>query len=301
MTGKVMSGEKFRVVLKFRPGIPDNIDEIFLVECAHFPAERFKIKAVGIYPGSLFTLPRNDETFEERFNKTKKLLEKNKVEYAAKFTSQEVKAIPTAKGKQEKLPTDFYQMDIEAETDRIYLCEKLLELEEISAARTAIKFNDTKLNATMVATKKGAKASPNKTQGFDVDQTNELAVEEDSKIIVTNYVCDFGNIVVGKSRTKIFRMTNCGRNNISFTFDTKLLQQIGLSIDPNHPPRLFPPNNSIQFSVTYTTRKNSRHGKVKHIVPVHLSYGPSYNIEFVANLTIPELSMSTDNIDFEKV
>jgi hydrocephalus-inducing protein len=50
MTGKIMSGERFRVNLKFKPGIPDNIDEIFLVECAHFPAERFKIRAVGTFP-----------------------------------------------------------------------------------------------------------------------------------------------------------------------------------------------------------------------------------------------------------
>jgi len=71
MSGKVMSGERFRVVLKFRPGIPDNIDEVFLVRCAHFNAERFKIKAVGIYPGALLTLPRHDETFTDRFDKTK--------------------------------------------------------------------------------------------------------------------------------------------------------------------------------------------------------------------------------------
>jgi hypothetical protein len=38
MTGKVAAGEKFKVFVKFFPGIPANIDEMFLVECAHFPA-----------------------------------------------------------------------------------------------------------------------------------------------------------------------------------------------------------------------------------------------------------------------
>jgi hypothetical protein len=32
-----------------------------------------------------------------------------------------------------------------------------------------------------------------------------------------------------------------------------------------------------------------------------VKYGPSYVIEFIANLTIPELSMNTDNLDFLKV
>jgi hydrocephalus-inducing protein len=58
MNGKVIAGEKFKVVVKFFPGVPDNIDEMFLVECGHFPAVRFKVKAVGIYPGCLLSFPR---------------------------------------------------------------------------------------------------------------------------------------------------------------------------------------------------------------------------------------------------
>lgn len=58
LNGKVMSGEKFKVTIKFNPGVPQNINEMFLVEIAHFPAERFKVKAVGTYPGCLLTFPR---------------------------------------------------------------------------------------------------------------------------------------------------------------------------------------------------------------------------------------------------
>lgn len=88
---------------------------------------------------------------------------------------------------------------------------------------------------------------------------------------------------------------------MNFIFDTRILQQIGLSIDPIKPPRQFSPNSSMQFTVSFATRKNAKHGKVRHIVPINLSYGPSYTIEFVANLTIPELSMSTDNVEFNNV
>ena len=102
-------------------------------------------------------------------------------------------------------------------------------------------------------------------------------------------------MVVGSSKSRTFRMTNCGRNNLGFSFDTRTLQQIGIAIDPIKPPKIFPPNTSMRFTVVFTTRKNAKHGKVKHVVPVNLSYGPSYNIEFVANMTIPELSMSADS------
>lgn len=120
MNGKIMSGEKFRVTLKFRPGVPDDISELFLVECAHFPAERFRIKAVGIYPGVICTLPLHDDTLSDRLERTKKLLE-NKSTYTALFRSSEVKVITTAKGKQDKFQMDFQQMDLQAEADRLYL------------------------------------------------------------------------------------------------------------------------------------------------------------------------------------
>lgn len=61
------------------------------------------------------------------------------------------------------------------------------------------------------------------------------------------------------------------------------------------------PNSSVLFNVVYATRKNAKFGKVKHVVPIDVKYGPSYAIDFVANLTIPELAMSADNLDFSKV
>ena len=68
-----MNNEKFRVVIRFLPGIPDNIDELFLVECAHFPAERFNVRAVGTFPGCLISLPRAEEAeFMRRFEETKR-------------------------------------------------------------------------------------------------------------------------------------------------------------------------------------------------------------------------------------
>lgn len=58
MTGKVLAENKTKIIVKFFPGIPDNISEMFLVECAHFPAQRFRVKAIGTYPGCLLSFQR---------------------------------------------------------------------------------------------------------------------------------------------------------------------------------------------------------------------------------------------------
>ena len=185
MTGKVMSGERFRVNVKFKPGIPDNIDEIFLVECAHFPAERFKIKATGIYPGALLTFPRNDDSFVERFEKTKKLMEKNKLKYDAQFAGSNIEIITTGKGKQDKFQPDAYQMDIEAETDRLYLCTRLLQQEEVEHAKNAMKLNESKKEIPATGTKRG-RSSPSKQPAADLDKSGIF--EDDDKIFVSNYI-----------------------------------------------------------------------------------------------------------------
>lgn len=61
------------------------------------------------------------------------------------------------------------------------------------------------------------------------------------------------------------------------------------------------PNTSQLFTVVFTSRKNSKFGRTHFLIPIEIKNGPTYMIDFIANLTIPELNMSTDNLDFEKV
>jgi len=132
MSGKVIAGERFKVVIKFFPGVPDNINEMLLVECGHFPAVRFKVKAVGIYPGCLLSFPRsNDEHYTGRFDNTKQRIEQGEVSYAAPFSATEalrlMPAVPAKMVDKEKaLIRDPLGMAVEAEADRELLCEKIV-------------------------------------------------------------------------------------------------------------------------------------------------------------------------------
>lgn len=42
-------------------------------------------------------------------------------------------------------------------------------------------------------------------------------------IVIASYVCDFGNVVVGSTKKKTFRLTNVGRIPVTFNFDKKIL------------------------------------------------------------------------------
>lgn len=134
-TGKVVAGEKFKISVRFYPGIPDNIHEMFLVECGHFPAERFTINAVGIYPGALISLPRKQddlELFQHNFDQTKLALENHELDYSAMFKGVEavkhMPAIPPKFTDKEKIAiNDPIVLEIEAEVDRQTLCQKIIE------------------------------------------------------------------------------------------------------------------------------------------------------------------------------
>ena len=130
MTGKVLAHERFKITVKFYPGIPDNIKEMFLVECGHFPAEKFTVKAVGIYPACLLSFPRSEETlFGNKFDVIRQKLESRQIQYSALFQGDEaVKNMPPVPPKQqENAIRDPKAMEIEAEVDRQMLCDTIVD------------------------------------------------------------------------------------------------------------------------------------------------------------------------------
>lgn len=124
MTGKVIAGERFKVIIKFFPGVPDNINEMLLVECGHFPAVRFKLKAVGIYPGLLLSLPRiQDNDYSKRLELAKHHVEHGEITYSTPFVAAEAlkimpAAIEKAAEKEKSILKDPHLMEIEVEADR---------------------------------------------------------------------------------------------------------------------------------------------------------------------------------------
>mmetsp|Transcript_39618 Transcript_39618/g.60627 ORF Transcript_39618/g.60627 Transcript_39618/m.60627 type:complete len:376 (-) Transcript_39618:9170-10297(-) len=332
MTGKVIAGERFKVVVKFFPGVPDNIDEMLLVECGHFPAERFKVKAVGIYPGCLLSFPRQgDEDYAPRIDQAKHRLEGGEGTYSAPFNGDDaVRLMPPLLSKmadrEKAIIKDPRMMEFEAESDRDLLCTLIvrkLEQAKLSAHQQAsysavtpgAQLNQSTASGQGAAAKKGAAAGKGpakrgapttRTPGHAADDRSSLAtsfaggVANMENISIATYVCDFNNVVVGSTKRKSFRLTNVGRLPVTFNFDKKLLTQAGITIEPDKVQKVGP-NCSTLFNVVYTTRTNAKFGKQKFMVPIDVKGGPSYQIEFCANLTIPELSMSSENLDFGKV
>lgn len=327
MNGKVIAGERFKVVVKFFPGVPANIDEMLLVECGHFPAARFKVKAVGIYPGCLLSFPRaGDAEFHNRFEAVRQQRDQGMLEYAALFNGADaVRAMPALPSKlpekEKVLIKDPSAMELEVEADRQILCKKILErLGQPKAGQDLAAVIVGRLGSPPATaaggetgqSKKpaGSKGGPASARGAGAGPSAATADESGfwsgglaadlESISLATYLCDFGDVVVGSTRRKSFRLTNVGRLPVTFNFDKKLLAQAGIAIEPDKAQKVMPHASSL-FSVVLATRKNAKFGRQRYLVPVDVKGGPSYMIEFSANLTIPELAMSSETVDFGKV
>ena len=127
-----------------------------------------------------------------------------------------------------------------------------------------------------------------------------LSTLNDKNINIASYVCDFGNVIISKTAKRSFRLTNTGKMKISFNFRKEALNAAGLDIEPDKVANLLP-NASQYFNVVITTRKTSKFGKQRYQIPIDIKNGPKYTIEFIANVTIPELTLDRETLDFVRV
>ena len=86
------------------------------------------------------------------------------------------------------------------------------------------------------------------------------------KIYLTTWVCDFGNVIVGSTQKKILKFKNVGDQPIQMYFDLKPIKSSEYNITPDKSK--LGPGEEATIIVTLSTKKNSKFGKFKAVVPL---------------------------------
>ena len=183
-------------------------------------------------------------------------------------------------------------MEVEAEVDRQILCDTIVDYFNYGPSgpmqnRSQLTTIESSAVGLAAAGTAGAQTESTISQ-FDLGRVN-----------IATYVCDFGNVIVQKTAKRSFRLTNCGKRKLSFNFEKKILNAAGITIEPDKVQHIMP-NTSCFFNVILTTRQR-KFGKHQFNVPIDVKDGPNYTIQFVYNLTIPELTLSQEVLDFDRV
>lgn len=271
--GKVGASEKAKISMKITPGVPDYLEEVIQVEIAHYDPILLKLNAKGIYPALLFHLPRPDDT------KHADLLEQLREQKNIQQTSFE-SFMQTSKNESKTgraLKFDPVLVDLEAEADRMEICEKLTKAIDKYYLKTR---------------KKG--------QGEEKSLSSVMN-EVQEKIIAAQWECNFGNMVLGKDKVRQIRLSNVGQLPVTYSFDMKQLKLNGITIEPTKIPKLLADESQV-FVVKFQSNKKTMHfGPIKIVSNVEVKNGLNYQLVFKANLTTPDFNLSSEVIDFGRV
>ncbi|KAG6972410.1 hypothetical protein JG687_00001491 [Phytophthora cactorum] len=163
----------------------------------------------------------------------------------------------------------------------------------------APKWKELKKRAKQRTTKATAKPSRPPSSTSDAKAHKKRGTEV-FPFILSQFVLDFGNVVVGTHKIKRFSVTNIGHGPASFQLDKNLATSRGFQIEPERVVRL-PEKQSVEFSVTFHARKNIEMGLHVAQLPIVIKNGPPCIAMVRALVTVPDISIFTESLDFGKI
>eukprot|EP00698_Gefionella_okellyi_P022526 TRINITY_DN7486_c0_g1_i1.p1 TRINITY_DN7486_c0_g1~~TRINITY_DN7486_c0_g1_i1.p1 ORF type:complete len:4186 (-),score=1237.39 TRINITY_DN7486_c0_g1_i1:99-12656(-) len=121
--------------------------------------------------------------------------------------------------------------------------------------------------------------------------------------VIDAFVCDFGNVVIGQSRKRTFRLVNTGHHPVSYELDKRTLSNNGYVVEPDRVSKLpaQPADETaraLEIAVMFQSKPNDALGARTLDVPFNLHDGPSYVLRLRVNVTMPEVALSSDKLDF---
>eukprot|EP01032_Pedospumella_encystans_P008479 gene8479-10061_t len=177
---------------------------------------------------------------------------------------------------------------LEVEMQRLVLAHHLsLKVEDLQASAAAAADTPTD----------GVVASPRPTtlQGL-IAKNVRLG-----SIVAAHYVCDFGNVIIGQTRKKIFKITNASLfSKLNWVFDKKWLSGSGFSIEPEKVAKMAE-GSTLDFTIKFFARMQVEVGQRTCILPLENPGSPTINIVLTACTCLPEVEVSTLDLDFGRI
>lgn len=336
-SGKVQPGEKLKILLRIRPGVPANIAEALAINIAHFDPIKLMCYCQGTFPAVAVTLPRSRKTgpYGQTEGDLHQLWEDFLAEATANITDIDPASIPptadaalppatgttavppvyipplppmeaswstgmldggdsmassfrgpdeasvagrTSKGEGPNGAPSQIQMEVEMH--RMAFCHHIHNQIESMRQSSA--------DPSSLSPRKGLQ---NIVQKF-VDVQN---------VVVGHYLCDFGNVISGQSKKRVFKVVNASSAGpISWVFDKRNLTAMGYTLEPEKVTKL-PELATIDFTLKFVARSKLKLGRKTVILPIEIKGAPTINLVITANVCLPEVDVSSDLIDFDRV
>ncbi|KAJ3029566.1 UNVERIFIED_CONTAM: hypothetical protein HDU68_011780 [Siphonaria sp. JEL0065] len=307
-TGTIAPHGKQKISVRFCSCVPEVVDECFYIQIALFEPTRIRVTGSGIFPLVHMTIPRvSDGKYDTAitdakasFIKSKKIIvppQEKKSIHGPLHAPIMAAAAAAAAEKSESKIDEKLEAELEAEAERILLREKtnkfLLDLTEEIKTKAPLVPKTKTIGSTILLSKSLQKSK---------DKRANNTIFESSNVVLANYLCSFGNVIRNTIKKKSFKLTNRSAHPISFQFDKSVLLGTGFSIEPDRVKLLpgKPHYESVEFTVTFQARSQSI-GVVQLDLPINVQGGPTTLLTLQADVTLPDLHLSCNDIDFGEV
>jgi len=301
--GNILPYQKQKITIRFSTITPEDVEDSFYIRIAYFDPIPIKIIGRGIAPHIMINLPRvtdaipnnSDEDDYQNSNNDKKSFDEgiNSNEY---FEEED----NNYNNESDSLISPKNQVEKIKECERALLTTKTMEYFDMLYSETKQKSQTPSksnfIGSSILMNKTIKKKSNKKLNSNEINYLTEL-----SKIQSTEYICDFGYIIRNTTKTKKIIITNIGQKKVSFSFNIMKLKNTGLSIEPEKVKEL-PPDESFEFYLTFQSRDIPLSEKEVSIkLPIEIIDGPIILINMKASLTIPEIKVKDDELNFGEV
>lgn len=306
IAGEIKAGDKERITIRFRPGIPDEVAEVALLEVAHFERQRIHVRGHGIFPGIILLhgggTKEKDfkglERWEEQEHQTNKELALQRLltngpPPLAACVSNSSSSVPAASvDETDEISGEETQWQpeaqlIEFEVDRHFICETLLSQEKDLWKRHLDKHA-------------GKEPMMKIGRGSARNKADWRPMLELPPVTAAYYCCNFGHIVLGHSGKRVISVYNCFHENVNFNIGRKVLMQHGFQISPEKVSKVLP-GKKVKLELTCFRDRTGEEGKQETTWIIPVRGGPSYEVKLVSEFVRPDLELSYSTIDFGHV
>ena len=122
-----------------------------------------------------------------------------------------------------------------------------------------------------------------------------------TRFTLPDYVLDFGPVIIGDIRSHVIHISNPDFLPVSFHIDHSNLFQTGFFCELDR-VKMLPMNETVDFKFTFDPRGALLDiGPIEAVVPINILDGPIIHLRVRADVTMPSLDISNNQIDFGKV
>jgi hydrocephalus-inducing protein len=276
-SGQIASFGKQRIVVRFSPCVPEAVHDYFLIQVAHFEPAKITVHGNGIYPDCFLDLPRVPN---QRFDEILSSLDASGPQSHKKEEDAE-----------ETVSDFLIDEGKRVEVERLLLKERTIAfLENLGDEFKSKNSGSRKFVGSSVIAQKNLNSRDRKSS----------SLLETSQVQSSFYTCHFGNVIRNTAKKRTFKLFNKSTGTLAFTFDRTPLSGTGFSLEVEKTKVLL--GESVEFTVTFQMKGPSVEISTLSVtLPICVINGPTILLTLKADVTVPDLSVSSKQVSFGEV